>query len=716
MSKEKNSNDRRSARKRLNMDGEVKNTVPGKKKMSATGSTKRLSSQTKRSMKMDFVPNFEKPHTRSKSVGVVVGKGVSATVGRKSTTNKKTMGEKLKRTNGNSIQNKQFGNAVEVGLIMDASNNNVSIEENRHVIEKNFRGNEKETELVVNPDTSKFVLTKWGDVSILGKRKLLNADKDDIEEETQGDGIMLEVEMDEFAEEPDQLVNTSSDEEPVQLGGSASSANRVKEAVARRPDSDSEKTIAEGNKWMNELPQFQSMMSQLLDEKLKQLLPQCAIAGKGSKGEVVKNRVVDSNVNTNLKQPNLKSPSDTTIYAPALIKQSNQHPNFEQVDNIDQRISEFVGQARKEVEKDLEVSEDYDPGEGTSGARDNHARKFVRENDMLRESELDGKKARTAVIEAKKFRAAIATPPGNIEPFSGAVGMESNMVDGLEILNDNVRGLQVTSEGTGPMNVHVQNMGQPLIVQQTNTPRLSDDDFFHLTCHIEPSLIQKIENGEFVELERLLPKDRGNFSKGGAFENRFEWVQRDGGTFLVAANSKENKITGIRKWEQAFRAYATIYCAANPQRAKEIWQYIAVINTAASAYSWDNVYNYDITFRHLMAFNPSRSWAVTYNQMWNLSMRDPLPRHQNNQRNFFQFNQGNGNGRRHSTGGGGQGQQQNSRRKSSDYCWSFNKGVKCKFGNRCKFIERCSFCDLPNHGIHACPKAEAKNGNKNTER
>ena len=158
---------------------------------------------------------------------------------------------------------------------------------------------------------------------------------------------------------------------------------------------------------------------------------------------------------------------------------------------------------------------------------------------------------------------------------------------------------------------------------------LSDDDFFHLTCFIDPGLILKIEKGEFVELEKLLPRDRNSFTKGGGTENRLEWVQRDGSTYLVAVGNKDHKITGIRRWEQAFRVYATIYCAANPQRAKEIWQYIAVINTAASAYVWDNVYNYDITFRHLMAFNPNRSWAVTYNQMWNLSMRDPLPK------NFF---------------------------------------------------------------------------------
>ena len=29
----------------------------------------------------------------------------------------------------------------------------------------------------------------------------------------------------------------------------------------------------------------------------------------------------------------------------------------------------------------------------------------------------------------------------------------------------------------------------------------------HIVCHVEPNLRQKIERGEFVELEKLLPKD-----------------------------------------------------------------------------------------------------------------------------------------------------------------------------------------------------------------
>ena len=109
-----------------------------------------------------------------------------------------------------------------------------------------------------------------------------------------------------------------------------------------------------------------------------------------------------------------------------------------------------------------------------------------------------------------------------------------------------------------------------------------------------------------------------------------------------------------------------------------------------------------------MAFNPNRSWVVTYNQMWNLSMRDPLPRNHMNQKGFFQFNNtGNNNANRRQSSSGSNHNGQGGKRKS-DYCWNFNKGVKCTFGARCKFIERCSFCDSPNHGIHVCPKVEAK--------
>ena len=288
--------------------------------------------------------------------------------------------------------------------------------------------------------------------------------------------------------------------------------------------------------------------------------------------------VNDKNVNL-VNTVNMKSPSDTTIYAPALAKsplvinqgldRTNQRNAT--APDVTEVISSFVDSMRLEQqEKERRRSSTDDSNVGPKGEARTRAGK--------------------AVLEAEKFRASVANPgmPDNqVFEMDGMVGAE---------INGGVQGVQRA----------IPNIGSGV----------SDDDFFHLTCHIDPNLIHKIEKGEFIELEKLLPKDK--MSKNA--KDRLEWVQCDGGTYLVPAQ-RDVKIGSFRKWEQAFKAYATIYCGANPHRSKEIWQYITVINTAASSYLWDNVYNYDITFRHLMAFNPNRSWAVTYNQMWNLSMR-----------------------------------------------------------------------------------------------
>ena len=205
-----------------------------------------------------------------------------------------------------------------------------------------------------------------------------------------------------------------------------------------------------------------------------------------------------------------------------------------------------------------------------------------------------------------------------------------------------------------------------------------------------------------MDLDKLLPRDKIGALNRYSDDNWMEWVQRDGNTFLVPAK-KESRITNFRCWEQAFRMYATIYCAQNPHRAKEIWQYISVINTASSAYVWDNVYSYDIIFRQLMAFNPSRSWAVTYNQMWNLSMREPLSMSftQKSSSGFYS-----GNGVQGQQSKSGSGVQQPAKRPR--YCWGFNKGVPCKFGKKCTYIEHCSYCDSPSHRVVACPKLQKK--------
>ena len=413
------------------------------------------------------------------------------------------------------------------------------------------------------------------------------------------------------------------------------------------------------------IPRVKNLFNQFWDEKMKEL--------KTSDGKSLP------------MNHSIKSPSDTTIYALALQKSpigNNTDINHIVLNFVDSIRSQHRQEDLQEKERRMMSSAVTVPG--------------------LEEAE---SRTRKAVIEAEKFRATIA------EPEKGT--LNETMVDvaanGEMEINQLLQSMQMTNQVTG---------GQPL--PQMPNPNdvaanegmlgkmvsgipnigsgVSDDDFFHLTCHIEPSLIHKIEKGEFVELEKLLPKDKF----GGKTEDRLEWVQREGGTFLVPAQ-KDSKIGSFRKWEQAFRAYATIYCGANPHRSKEIWQYITVINTAASSYLWDNVYNYDITFRHLMAFNPSRSWAVTYNQMWNLSMRDPIPRSNGQRNSNVPFYSNSSNSASKPSGSFSSGA-----KRKSDYCWNFNKGVPCKFGSKCKFVEKCKYCDSSTHGVHACPKLAKK--------
>ena len=100
-----------------------------------------------------------------------------------------------------------------------------------------------------------------------------------------------------------------------------------------------------------------------------------------------------------------------------------------------------------------------------------------------------------------------------------------------------------------------------------------DDEFFHLSCHIDANLKKRIENGEFVELDRLLPKNRTQLMKEEQPLQQF--VNKDGSTYW-APPDRDSKITNVRRWEQAFRVYAAVYTTANPSRTAEIWQYIYV--------------------------------------------------------------------------------------------------------------------------------------------
>ena len=92
-----------------------------------------------------------------------------------------------------------------------------------------------------------------------------------------------------------------------------------------------------------------------------------------------------------------------------------------------------------------------------------------------------------------------------------------------------------------------------------------------------------------------------------------------------------------------------------------------------------------------------------------MSMRDPIQKFQN--QNGYQSSAGNYQANKASGGNNQSGHGKKSGKKTK-YCWAWNKGSSCKFGERCDFINKCSYCDSAEHGLHVCPKPGVRHREK----
>ena len=306
------------------------------------------------------------------------------------------------------------------------------------------------------------------------------------------------------------------------------------------------------------------------------------------------------------------------------------------------------------------------------GGRDFHDATQNEENDTLAEKATD-----QLLLQAEKFKARVEAPKGmyNVMPYD----------------YDRLRSKFVTDNGLGPIDSEI------MILRNFD----QDDEFFHVTSQIEPNLKSRIERGEYIDLERLLPKDRfsNNRSSDDLNKQLFQLITQGTNTYMSPPDPRgSNRINNIKKWDQAFRVFAAIYTQANPQRSSEIWQYIYVIHTAAAANSWESVACYDQIFRQLMASKPWRNWGKTYNQGWNMAF--------SNNHNVSQYNHGGGSSNTQHYHRNNQNPTNGTKSNSwkDDCCWRFNKNKCSKTANECRYHHRCTHCAGWYHSYNNCRK------------
>ena len=377
----------------------------------------------------------------------------------------------------------------------------------------------------------------------------------------------------------------------------------------------------------------------------------------------VSNRQCNRNMTRNNIMCSVKSPSDTTIYAPALHKElgtptrtTDAHIRQGKGNDILDQISNFVEKIRIETT----------PSRPSGGHRTNDDEPVLTPAEKL-------------VLDAEHFKATLDPSKGNPDLQTNATSTQLQQGPDLQELKNLIDILKTKCEDNG-----------------------DDNEFFHVTCHVDTATREKIGRGEFIELEKLLPKTRTQVMNSN--DEGIEVICNGSMYILPSTSNKESKINSVRCWEQAFRVYAAIYSEINPGRSAEIWQYVHVINTAAASFVWENVAFYDHTFRRLMESKPKRSWAKIYNQMWNLAMKDHINTRNQGNTSGYQGNHFNNAG---------------TSKKFGDWrdrcCWRYNKG-KCRKWD-CKWDHHCNVlsCGPYSHPTNQCNKRKGNmSGNSNS--
>ena len=195
-------------------------------------------------------------------------------------------------------------------------------------------------------------------------------------------------------------------------------------------------------------------------------------------------------------QPIIKSPSVDTIYVPAVARADQSIINKVPSAQItEKQVAEQLNKLRLQFA-------------GTSGGD-------RRNVEVTQDQEHYPESADRAIIQAGKFKAKINNPNGEFNCC--------NLVDSA-----------------------------PGVVRD-------DDEFIHISSDVDLSIKDRIRRGEFVELEKLLKRNKTLGMDITDQQMTLDVVTREGHTYLTPKQDKVHQIGSLRKWEQAFRVYATIY-------------------------------------------------------------------------------------------------------------------------------------------------------------
>ena len=126
--------------------------------------------------------------------------------------------------------------------------------------------------------------------------------------------------------------------------------------------------------------------------------------------------------------------------------------------------------------------------------------------------------------------------------------------------------------------------------------------------------LQRIRRGEFINFEILL--DTSFQDPEGKLE-----LKNEQGSISIVQKQRGKEIKNISEWLQAWSIFLQTYSYFYPSQIPSLLVYQDFIIRAASQYNFARVKSYDKHFRMRLSINPSASWEVMDEQLFNQILR-----------------------------------------------------------------------------------------------
>ena len=226
-----------------------------------------------------------------------------------------------------------------------------------------------------------------------------------------------------------------------------------------------------------------------------------------------------------------------------------------------------------------------------------------------------------------------------------------------------------------------------------------DANYAMVASHVDDITRRKIENCEYVDFGKLMPRDQVMSEE----DNRMVPINENGEQYWKPfADTKITGISSYSKWEVAFRVFSDIFARKFAEKSPELIQYGHVIYTTSLSHSWEQVYGYDREFRIHMSRYPLRSWGIILQSAWNMKLGEK-PRSSES----AAHSDNNGNNYQRSNGRGGSS-------KKKEICRRYNRG-NCTYGTNCRFDHKCVVCLKFGHGAFKCRKNVERSDSRRTD-